>query len=91
MTLLPVEEDDTKYVESEDLIEQVIWNNKESSLLDALQVQAVRDNKDNFSLKDDLLLYNDCLLVSSTLLRTVLITECHNQASTAHPSIDKTY
>ena len=92
MSLMPIDaEDDTDYIEAEDLIEQVTRNNKASSSLDALRAQALRDNEEDFSLEDSLLLYNDRLLVLSTLLRTALIADCHNQASTAYPGMDKTY
>jgi hypothetical protein len=88
--LSPILEEHT-FDESVALLNRILWENRESSSLQALRLQAQGGDPD-FGLEDGLLLYNGRLVVpQSGHIQTELIQEAHNQVSTAHPGRDKTY
>jgi hypothetical protein len=72
------------------LLDRILRENRESSSLQALRIQAQDDT--DFELEDGLLLYNGRLVVpQSGHIQTELIQEAHNQVSTVYPGRDKTY
>ena len=82
-------------MESESVTDRILAANKESPSLEALRAEARRAdprNPTDFTLEDNLLLYQERLVVPEDQnLRTDLIREAHTQVSTAHPGQDKTY
>jgi transposase InsO family protein len=89
--LSPILEEHT-FDEPVALLDRILRENRESSSLQALRIQAQDDRETDFELEDGLLLYNGRLVVpQSGYVQTELIQEAHNQVSTAHPGRDKTY
>jgi transposase InsO family protein len=80
------------FQESMGITDRILQTNRTLPSLRALRTQAGRNTDPSLTLEDDLLLYDGRLMVPQTdNLRTDLISEAHNQVSTAHPGRDKTY
>jgi transposase InsO family protein len=88
---LPIEQ--PEFDEPLEPIDRILRLNREAPSLQALRVQAEREEEDqDITLEDGLLLYCGRLIVPDLRnVRTELIREAHDQVSTAHPGRDKTY
>ena len=72
------------------LVDRVLIANRTTESLEALRIQARREDQD-FILSDGLLFYQDKLVVPAVdNLITDLIREAHDQISSAHPGKSKT-
>ena len=73
------------------LIDRLLTANRTANSLEALRTVARTGEKNDLTLEDGLLLYQNRLIVPDTdNLRTDLIKEAHEQVSTAHPGRRKT-
>ena len=80
-----------KLAEPIGLIDRLLTANRTTNSLEALRTVARTGEKNDLTLEDGLLLYQNRLIVPDTdKLRTDLIKEAHEQVSTAHPGRRKT-
>jgi hypothetical protein len=79
--------------DSLDLIDKLLRRNRKSPSLQASRIKVSNKKQDSdFTLQDDLLLYQGRLVVpDEENLRTRLIKKAYNQVSTVYPGRDKTH
>lgn len=81
------------FMETFEITDKLLTLNREHTSLAAERLLARNNSSSKFTLENGLLLYDDNRLVVPDVdnIRTALVQDAHNQPSTAHPGVKKTF